>query len=46
MGVRYTHPLPMLIPSGGHQNRYGWQAGGMDPTGMLSCLVKMFTNFY
>ena len=31
-----THPL-LLTPSGGHQNMYGWQAGGTHPTGMLSC---------
>ena len=31
-------PLPtLLISSGGHQNMYGWQAGGTHPTGMLSC---------
>ena len=32
-----THPPPALTPSGGHQNTYGWQAGGTHPTGMLSC---------
>ena len=31
-----THP-PLLTPSGGHQNMYGWHAGGTHPTGMLSC---------
>ena len=31
------HPFPVLIPSGGHQNTYGWQAGGAHPPGMLSC---------
>ena len=28
---------PVLIPSGSHQNMYGWQASGTHPTGMLSC---------
>ena len=27
----------VLTSSGGHQNTYGWQAGGTHPTGMLSC---------
>ena len=27
----------LLTPSGGHQNMYGWQAGGTHPTEMLSC---------
>ena len=31
-----THPL-LLTPTGGHQNMYGWQAGGTHPTGVLSC---------
>ena len=30
-----THPL-MLTPSGGQNNTYSWQVGGMHPTGMLS----------
>ena len=28
------------VPSGGHHT-YGWQAGGMHPTGMLSCYCYM-----
>ena len=28
---------PILIPSGGHPNMNGWQAGDIHPTGMLSC---------
>ena len=28
---------PVLTPSGGHHNMYGWHADGMHPTGMLSC---------
>ena len=31
--------LMVLTPSGGHQNMYGWQAGGMLPTGKLFCLL-------
>ena len=31
-------PPPVLTPSGGHWNTYSWQAGGMHPTWMLSCL--------
>ena len=34
---RYLPPPPVLTPSGGHQNRYSWQADGTHPTGMLSC---------
>ena len=30
-------PPPLLMPSGDHQNKYGWQAGGMHPTRLLSC---------
>ena len=29
---------PVLTPSGGHQNTYGWQADGTHPTGMFSCV--------
>ena len=45
-GSMYTTPLDLgyppytplaLTPSAGHQNTYGWQAGGTHPTGMLSC---------
>ena len=36
-----THPQacdpPLLTPNGYHQNKYGWQAGGMHPTRLLSC---------
>ena len=35
-----THLFPLLTPSGGHQNMYGWQVGGGYPTGMLSCLIE------
>ena len=35
-------PPPGPTPSGGHQNTYGWQAGGTHPTGMLSCLMIFF----
>ena len=28
---------PALTPSGGHQDTYGWQAGGKHSNGMLSC---------
>ena len=35
-GGIYNPPL-VLTPSGGHHNTYSWQAGGMHPTGMLSC---------
>ena len=31
------YPPPVLTSSGGHWNTYSWQAGGMHPTGMLSC---------
>ena len=27
-----------LVSSGHHRSTYGWQASGMDPTGMLFCL--------
>ena len=30
-------PKLVLTPSGGYQNVHGWKAGGMHPTGMLSC---------
>ena len=30
-----THPQ-VLTPTGGYHNTYGWQTGGMHPTGMLS----------
>ena len=29
---------PVLTPSGGHHNTYGWQAGNALHTGMFSCL--------
>ena len=35
-----THLLPLLTPSSGHHNMYGWQVGGGYPTGMLSCLIE------
>ena len=31
-------------PSGGHQNTCGWQAGGMHPTGMLTCFILGLDN--
>ena len=34
-----TYPLPHSEPSGGHQNRYSWQAGSMH-TVILSCCLK------
>ena len=34
-------PPPLLTSSGGHQNMYGWQAGGKYPTGMLSFLPSI-----
>ena len=30
-------PPPQVLTSGGHKSTYGWQVGGMYPTGMLSC---------
>ena len=33
-GLGYSPPVP--TPSGGCQNMYGWQAGGVHPTRMLS----------
>ena len=30
---------PVLTPSDGQKNTYGWQAGGTHPTGMLSCSI-------
>ena len=41
-GGRYTQQVGIATPmvltsSGGHQNTYGWQAGGPYSTGMLSC---------
>ena len=33
---------PVRTPSGGHQNRYSWQAGDTHPTGMLSCCLDKF----
>ena len=30
---------PMVLMSGG-QSTYGWQVGGMHPTGMLSCFTE------
>ena len=32
-------PPPVLTSSGGHRNTYGWQAGGLYPTGMQSCFL-------
>ena len=32
----------LRTPSDGHQNVYGWQAGSMHPTRMLSCLPLRF----
>ena len=37
-------PLPVLTPSGGHPNTYGWQAGGTHPTGILSCFSFSFIS--
>ena len=31
-----SNSVPVLTPSDGHQNKYGCQAGGMHPIGMLS----------
>ena len=36
------HPLPLLTPSGGHQNTYGLQVGGTHRTWMLSCWYKWY----
>ena len=33
-------PPKVLTSSGGHQNMYGCQAGGMHPTGMPSCVSE------
>ena len=38
-GTWDNHPPPLLTPSDGHQNTYGWQADSMHPTGMLSCFL-------
>ena len=35
-GVDIPRPVGILTCSGGHQNTYGWQAGGTHPTGRLS----------
>ena len=39
LDIRPGDLLPVLTSSGGHQNNYGWQAGGMHPIGMLSCFT-------
>ena len=39
-GGEYSPPL--LTPSGGRQNMYGWHAGGTHPTGMLSLTSFFF----
>ena len=33
-------------PPGGHHNMYGWQAGGMHPTRMLSCWQHAFSDIF
>ena len=33
-----------VTSSGGHRNTYVWQAGGMHPTGMLSCYLCEFVK--
>ena len=33
-------PQLVLVPSGSHRNKYGWQVDGTHPSGMLSCFVK------
>ena len=38
-------PTPLLTLSDGHQNMYGWQAGGTHPTGMFSCIVRCEYDF-
>ena len=52
-GVRYQEvsrytwgrlsPPMVLISSGGHRKTFGWQAGSMYPTGMLSCSMYKLT---
>ena len=37
--------LPLVTPSGSHQNMYSWQAGSTHPTGMLSCFKYIFMKF-
>ena len=37
MGPGILTSPSVLTPSGGHHITYGWQAGAMHPTGMLSC---------
>ena len=36
VGTWDTYASPVLTPSGGHQNTYGWQASGSHSIGMLS----------
>ena len=36
-------PQPVLTSGDGHQNTYGWQAGGTHPTGVVSC-SKYFSS--
>ena len=45
---KFVHPIPppVLTASGGHQNTYGWQAGGTYPTGMLSCWLNVCVSGY
>ena len=42
-----TSPSPP-VRSGNHRNTYGWQAGGTNPTEMLSCFIiftfKLFSH--
>ena len=40
------YPPPVLTPSGGHQNTYSWQAGCMQPTGMLNVNSILLTIFF
>ena len=32
-------PTHLSTSSSGHQNICGWQTGGTDPTGMISCII-------
>ena len=35
--------IPVLTPSGGHCNTYGWQVDSTHPIGMLSCDVYVYS---
>ena len=40
--VHLRTPPPPVLTSGGHRSKYGFQAGGTHPTGMLSCFIVCF----